>query len=119
MWAGSYLSRTAESVFSWSVVAELTENLMERGAYKIKLGLQNAPVMAEQMTLFGAGGQMPVYEPEVAAPPLFPSQGVPQAVIDKALYTAGNESGSASRVAAAISGLGAVEKMKPRAQLMR
>lgn len=100
MWAGSYLSRTAESVFSWSVVAELTENLMERGAYKIKLGLQNAPVMAEQMTLFGAGGQMPVYEPYEAAPPLFPSQGVPQAVIDKALYTAGNESGSASRVAA-------------------
>ena len=56
---------------------------MERGAYKIKLGLQNAPVMAEQLTLFGAGGQMPVYEPDEAAPPLFPAQEVPQAVIDQ------------------------------------
>ena len=44
MWEGSYLSRTAESVFSWGVVTEMTENLIERGAYKIKLGLQNAPV---------------------------------------------------------------------------
>lgn len=33
MWEGSYLSRTAESVFSWGVVTEMTENLIERGAY--------------------------------------------------------------------------------------
>ena len=100
MWAGSYLSRTAESVFSWGVVTELTENLIERGEYKIKLGLQNAPVMAEQLSLFDMAGQMPVYEPNESQPPLFPAQTVPQAVIDKALYTAGNESGSAYRVAA-------------------
>ena len=101
MWEGSYLSRTSESVFSWGVITEMAENLMERGEYKIKLGLQNAPVMAEQMTLFGMGGeQMPVYEPEVSQPPLFTPQEMPQAVIDKALYTAGNEYGSAYRVAA-------------------
>jgi len=100
MWEGSYLSRTSESVFSWGVITEMTENLMERGEYKIKLGLQNAPVMAEQMTLFGMGGeQMPLFEPEVSQPPLFAPQEVPQAVIDKALYTAGNEYGSAYRVA--------------------
>lgn len=49
MWEGSFLSRTSESVFSWGVVTEMTEGLIERGAYKIKLGLQNAPVMAEQL----------------------------------------------------------------------
>lgn len=100
MWEGSYPARTAESVFSWGVVAELTEALMERGEYQIKLGLQNVPVMAEQMTLFGAGGAVPAYEPDETPPPLFSVREVPQAVLDKALYTAGNEPGSAFRVAA-------------------
>ena len=101
MWEGSYLSRTAESVFSWGVVTEMTENLIERGAYKIKLGLQNAPVMAEQMSLFGMGGGTAVYEvPETQRTgELFPTRPVPQAVIDQALYTAGNSYNSAYRVA--------------------
>ena len=101
MWEGSYLSRTAESVFSWSVVTEMTENLIERGAYKIKLGLQNAPVMAEQMSLFGMGGGTAVYEvPETQRTgELFPTRTVPQAVIDQTLYTAGNSRGSVERIA--------------------
>jgi len=102
MWEGSYHARTSESVFSWGVVTEITENLMERGEYQIRLGLQNAPVMAEQMTLFDMGGSAPVFEvdEDQASTPLFPPRDVPQAVIDQALYTAGNESGSAYRVAA-------------------
>ena len=101
MWEGSYLSRTAESVFSWGVVTEMTENLIERGAYKIKLGLQNAPVMAEQMSFFDMGGGAAVYEvPEAQRTgELFPTRTVPQAVIDQALYTAGNSYNSAYRVA--------------------
>lgn len=101
MWEGSYLSRTAESVFSWGVVTEMTENLIERGAYKIKLGLQNAPVMEEQMSLFGMGGGTAVYEvPETQrAGELFPTRTVPQAVIDQTLYTAGNSRGSVERIA--------------------
>ena len=101
MWEGSYLSRTAESVFSWGVVTEMTENLIERGAYKIKLGLQNAPVMVEQMSLFGMGGGTAVYEvPETQRTgELFPTRTVPQAVIDQTLYTAGNSRGSAERIA--------------------
>ncbi|MCF2676686.1 hypothetical protein I6E44_09240 [Pseudoflavonifractor phocaeensis] len=101
MWEGSYLSRTSESVFSWSVVTEMTEGLIERGEYKIKLGLQNAPVMAEQLALFDMGGDAPVYEaPEGnLSGPLFPAREVPQAVIDQALYTAGNSFNSAYRVA--------------------
>ena len=101
MWEGSYLSRTAESVFSWGVVTEMTENLIERGAYKIKLGLQNAPVMAEQMSLFGMGGGTAVYEvpEEPRSEDLFPTRTVPQAVIDQTLYTAGNSRGSAERIA--------------------
>ena len=101
IWEGSYLSRTAESVFSWGVVTEMTENLIERGAYKIKLGLQNAPVMAEQMSLFGMGGGTAVYEvPETQRTgELFPTRTVPQAVIDQTLYTAGNSRGSAERIA--------------------
>lgn len=101
MWEGSYLSRTAESVFSWGVVTEMTENLIERGAYKIKLGLQNAPVMAGQMSLFGMNGGTAVYEvPETQRTgELFPARPVPQAVIDQTLYTAGNSRGSAERIA--------------------
>ena len=101
MWEGSYLSRTAESVFSWGVVTEMTENLIERGAYKIKLGLQNAPVVAEQMSLFGMGGGTAVYEvpEEPRSEDLFPTRTVPQAVIDQTLYTAGNSRGSAERIA--------------------
>ena len=101
MWEGSYLSRTAESVFSWGVVTEMTENIIERGAYKIKLGLQNAPVMAEQMSLFGMGGGTAAYEvPEAQRTgELFPTRTVPQAVIDQTLYTAGNSRGSAERIA--------------------
>lgn len=101
MWEGSYLSRTSESVFSWSVITEMTEGLIERGEYKIKLGLQNAPVMAEQLALFDMGSDAPVYEaPEGnLSGPLFPAREVPQAVIDQALYTAGNSFNSAYRVA--------------------
>lgn len=101
MWEGSYLSRTAESVFSWGVVTEMTESLIERGEYKIKLGLQNAPVMAEQMSLFGMNGGTAVYEvPETQRTgELFPTRPVPQEVIDQALYTAGNSYGSAERIA--------------------
>ena len=101
MWEGSYLSRTSESVFSWSVITEMTEGLIERGEYKIKLGLQNAPVMAEQLALFDMGGDAPVYETPDGnlSGPLFPAREVPQAVIDQALYTAGNSYNSAYRVA--------------------
>ena len=101
MWEGSYLSRTSESVFSWPVIAEMTESLIERGEYKIKLGLQNAPVIAEQFSLFDMGSDAPIYEAPADAPSgiLAPARTVPQEVIDQALYTAGNEPGSAERIA--------------------
>lgn len=101
MWEGSFLSRTSESVFSWGVVTEMTEGLIERGEYKIKLGLQNAPVMAEQLSFFDMGGGAAVYEvPETQRTgELFPTRPVPQAVIDQTLYTAGNSRGSAERIA--------------------
>ena len=101
MWEGSYLSRTSESVFSWPVITEMTEGLIERGEYKIKLGLQNAPVMAEQLALFDMGGDAPVYEAPADAPSgiLAPARTVPQAVIDLALCTGGNEPNSAERIA--------------------
>ncbi len=101
MWEGSYLSRTSESVFSWSVITEMTEGLIERGEYKIKLGLQNAPVIAEQFSLFDMGSDAPIYEAPADAPSgiLAPARTVPQEVIDLALCTAGNEPGSAERIA--------------------
>ena len=101
MWEGSYLSRTSESVFSWSVITEMTEGLIERGEYKIKLGLQNAPIVAEQLALFDMGGDAPVYETPADTPSgiLAPARTVPQAVIDLALCTGGNEPNSAERIA--------------------
>ena len=101
MWEGSYLSHTSESVFSWSVITEMTEGLIERGEYKIKLGLQNAPIVAEQLALFDMGGDAPVYEAPADAPSgiLAPARTVPQEVIDLALCTGGNEPNSAERIA--------------------
>ena len=101
MWEGNYLSRTSESVFSWSVITEMTEGLIERGEYLIKLGLQNAPIVAEQLALFDMGGDAPVYEAPADAPSgiLAPARTVPQAVIDLALCTGGNEPNSAERIA--------------------
>ena len=101
MWEGSYLSRASESVFSWAVVTEMTEGLIERGEYKIKLGLQNAPVMAEQLALFDMGGNTPMYEvlENESSGALFPVKEIPQEVMDQVLYTAGNESNSAERIA--------------------
>ena len=101
MWEGSYLSRTSESVFSWSVITEMTEGLIERGEYKIKLGLQNAPIVAEQLALFDMGGDAPVYEAQAdtATGILAPARTVPQEVIDLALCTGGNEPNSAERIA--------------------
>lgn len=101
MWEGSYLSRTSESVFSWPVITEMTEGLIERGEYKIKLGLQNAPIVAEQLALFDMGGDAPVYEApaDTATGILAPARTVPQAVIDLALCTGGNEPNSAERIA--------------------
>ena len=101
MWEGSYLSRTSESVFSWSVITEMTEGLIERGEYKIKLGLQNAPIVAEQLALFDMGGDAPVYETpaDTATGILAPARTVPQEVIDQALCTGGNEPNSAERIA--------------------
>ena len=101
MWEGSYLSRTSESVFSWSVITEMTEGLIERGEYKIKLGLQNAPIVAEQLALFDMGGDAPMYEApaDTATGILAPARMVPQEVIDLALCTGGNEPNSAERIA--------------------
>ena len=101
MWEGSYLSRTSESVFSWPVITEMTEGLIERGEYKIKLGLQNAPIVAEQLALFDMGGDAPVYEiPEggVSGVPTS-ARTVSQEVIDQVLCTGGNEFNSAERIA--------------------
>ena len=101
MWEGSYLSRTSESVFSWPVITEMTEGLIERGEYKIKLGLQNAPIVAEQLALFDMGGDAPVYEApaDTATGILAPARTVPQEVIDLALCTGGNGPNSAERIA--------------------
>ena len=101
MWEGSYLSRTSESVFSWEVITEMTKGLIERSEYKIRLGPQNAPVIAEQLALFDMGGDAPVYEAPADAPSgiLAPARTVPQEVIDLALCTGGNEPNSAERIA--------------------
>lgn len=102
MWEGSYLSRISESVFSWGVVTELTVNLMERGEYRIDLPSLQQPTMVEQLTLFGMDDSAVRYD--ISEPiPDFPTmilQSIPQQVIDQTLYTAGNEPGSAYRVAA-------------------
>lgn len=97
MWQGAYRSRTSESVFSWGMITELTETLMERGEYRIKLGQQNLKTVVEQLSLFGMVQKEPVL---TESPSVFQTRELPQAVMEKALYTGGNETQSAARIAA-------------------
>lgn len=100
MWECTYLSRVSESVFSWGVVAEITENLITHGEYVIRLGLQDMPEVAEQLALFEMGASNPVYEIGDGEPvmSLFLEREIPQEVIDSVLFTAGNQSDSALRI---------------------
>ena len=88
MWEGNYPTRTKESVFSWSLVAELTDSLIKQGKY-----IEN---QSPQINLFDFADSIPMEqnfdEPEQTS--LLFDFTLPQQIIDEALCIGSNEPNS-------------------------
>ena len=102
MWEGSYLSRTSESLFNWSVINEFTGHLLEQGEL----------VQTEQVTLFDseiAGGEPALPTIQVQIGNIREAQSgqlsllsVSQQSIDEVLCSAGNEENGNLRICAYV-----------------
>lgn len=91
LYEGQYKSRTKESVFSWAVVAELMQSLIDEGVYLPK-EKKEKPATA-QFSLFDFNETF-VNEPEIpndSQVSLFTDFGVSQQIIDEALCSGANE----------------------------
>ena len=91
MYEGNYKNRTKESVFSWSVVAELMQNLIDNGEYLQKK--EKEQKSKTQFSLFDFNETF-VNEPDVSTDSqvsLFTDFGVSQQIIDEALCSGANE----------------------------
>ena len=92
MWDGAYLSRTKESVFSWTLIAEWVGALIEKKEYFINTDFK--PLKdpeSQQLTLFDFadfGGSAPQDEGQMT---FLPRPQLPQQVIDEALCIGSNE----------------------------
>jgi len=95
MWEGNYLSRNAESVFSWAVVQELITDMMERGVYGDRHPYHELLSEDQQLSLFDLGTN--VNEQEPVKPTGFQ---LSQQVIDEVLCSGGNKSDSLLRICA-------------------
>lgn len=98
LYEGNYKSRTKESVFSWSVVAELMQNLIDEGKY---LDNKEKPATA-QFSLFDFNETF-INEPEIpndSQVSLFTDFGVSQQIIDEALCSGANEVDSRIKICA-------------------
>ena len=102
MWEGSYLSRTSESLFNWSVINEFTGHLLEQGEL----------VQTEQVTLFDseiAGGEpaLPTIQAQMgnireAQSGQLSLLSVSQQAIDEVFCSAGNEENDNLRICAYV-----------------
>lgn len=91
MYEGNYKNRTKESIFSWSVVAELMQNLIDNGEYLPKK--EKEQKSKTQFSLFDFDETF-VNEPDVSTDSqvsLFTDFGVSQQIIDEALCSGANE----------------------------
>lgn len=100
LYEGQYKSRTKESVFSWSVVAELMQSLIDEGVYLPK-EKKEKPATA-QFSLFDFNETF-VNEPEISNDSqvsLFTDFGVSQQIIDEALCSGANDEYSRIKICA-------------------
>ena len=95
MWAGAYLSRTSESVFSWSVVAGWTAQLIDKKEYFINTKITPPKSYdSQQLSLFDfADFQAPGRE-ESGQLSFIPRPQLSQQVIDEAFCIGANERNS-------------------------
>lgn len=104
LWEGNYMTRTAESRFSWQEVQEQIVTMIKRGVFYNRNPFGELPSENEQLSLFDIGfdwqtestGQsFPVPQPK--EPQRFT---LSQQVIDETLCTGGNKPDSVKRICA-------------------
>ena len=100
MYEGNYKTRTKESVFSWSVVAELMTQLINEGKYLDDKG--KAKEQPAQFSLFDFNETF-INEPDLPTDSqvsLFTDFGVSQQIIDEALCSGANKEQSRIKICA-------------------
>ncbi len=92
MWEGAYLSRTSESVFSWSVVAEWTAQLIDKKEYFINTQITPPKSQeSQQLTLFDLADFNTPAQEVVGQFSFMPRPQLSQQIIDEALCIGSNE----------------------------
>ena len=92
MWEGAYLSRTSESVFSWSVVAEWTAQLIDKKEYFINTQITPPKSQeSQQLTLFDLADFNTPAQEVSGQFSFMPRPQLSQQIIDEALCIGSNE----------------------------
>ena len=92
MWEGAYLSRTSESVFSWSVVAGWTAQLIDKKEYFINTKITPPKNQdSQQLSLFDFADFNTPAQEESGQLSFMPRPQLPQQIIDEALCIGSNE----------------------------
>ena len=95
MWAGAYLSRTSESVFSWSVVAGWTAQLIDKKEYFINTKITPPKSYdSQQLSLFDFADFQASGREESGQLSFMPRPQLSQQVIDEAFCIGANERNS-------------------------
>ena len=96
-WKGSYLSREAESLFSWGIVQEYVENLINRNLYFPVQPLPALKPVVEQLSLFGAETEEQAEQKKESSKSVFT---LSQQVIDEVLTSGSNKRDTRLRICA-------------------
>lgn len=99
---GNYLTRTKESVFSWSVIADLMKQYIADGKYYVEpIKVEETKEPTAQIGLFDFVDAIPMDESinEVEQVSLFNDFGVSQQIIDEALCCGFNDTNSRIKIA--------------------
>ena len=95
MWEGAYLSRTSESVFSWSIVAQWTVQLIDKKEYFISTRITPPKDYdSQQLSLFDLTDLNALAQEESGQPSFMSFPQLPQQVIDEALCIGANDKNS-------------------------
>lgn len=91
MWEGAYLSRSSESVFSWSIVADFTAQLIDKKEYFINTDIKPFATAepSQQLSLFDF--EYPETDGDTPQTTLFPKPRLSQQIIDEALCMGAND----------------------------
>ncbi len=97
IWEGEFLSRSAESVFSWAVVQKLIADMIERGVYYNHHPYVELPAESQQLSLFDMDFGLQMRESIQQVPKEFQ---ISQQIIDEVLCSGGNKPDSVLRICA-------------------